>query len=160
MKSGKDSRIPGPVGALIKLPGFHSMTHMVSETLLSSSLFCRLFCFEGQRAALNSFLVSPLCWAHSICGRQVSAPLEQEQPDWEPGLGRCPAESHLLPVCTLYELTESTSPRLDPSSWHHSQRSLQSVSQKSRVISANPRRASALWEALQPHRHKSLTWGS
>lgn len=79
MKSGKDSQIPGP--ALIKLPGFHSRTHMVSETVLSSSLFCRLFCFEGQRAALSSFLFLPLCGDHYICGRQVSAPLKQEQRD-------------------------------------------------------------------------------
>lgn len=61
MKSGKDSRIPGPVGALIKLPGFHSRTHMVSETVLASAHFRRLFCFEGQRVVLNSCPFLPLC---------------------------------------------------------------------------------------------------
>lgn len=69
-KSGKDCRIPGPVGALIKLPGSHSRTHMVSETMLSSN-FCWLFCFEGQRVPLNSFLLFPLCGGHRVCSRQA-----------------------------------------------------------------------------------------
>lgn len=48
MKSGKDSRIPGPVGALIKLPGFHSRTHMVSETVLASSASAGSFVLKGR----------------------------------------------------------------------------------------------------------------
>lgn len=66
----KDCRIPGPVGALIKLPGSHSRTHMVSKTMLSSN-FCWLFCFEGQRVPLNSFLLFPLCGGHRVCSRQA-----------------------------------------------------------------------------------------
>lgn len=48
-KSGKDSQISGPVGALIKFPGSHSGLPLVSESVPTSSDFCLLFCFEGQR---------------------------------------------------------------------------------------------------------------
>ena len=84
MKSGKDSQIPRPVGALIKLLGYHSRMHMVSETMPSSLHFCLLFCFEGQRVDCTH-PGSHRCGenATSAVGR-VSAPLEQERTDWEP----------------------------------------------------------------------------
>ena len=130
MKSGKASQIPRPVGALIKLLGFHSRMHMVSGTAPSSLHFCLLFCFEGQR--VDSTLRSPhrcVETTTSVVGR-VSAPLEQGRTAWEPDLCRCPAGPRLPPLCTLFELADSTFPRLSLYSWHYSQsRMLPSVSQ-------------------------------
>uniref|UniRef100_A0A7N9CC59 Uncharacterized protein n=1 Tax=Macaca fascicularis TaxID=9541 RepID=A0A7N9CC59_MACFA len=119
MKSGKDSQILGPVGALIKLPGSHSRIHMVSETMPSSLHFCLLFCFEGQRVDFTHFSSHHCGKASTSAVGRVSVPLQQEQTDWEPGFCRCPAESHLLPVHTLFELAENTFPRLRPYSWHY-----------------------------------------
>ncbi|KAK2111752.1 hypothetical protein P7K49_011498 [Saguinus oedipus] len=97
MKSGKDSQILGPVGALIKLPGSHSRIHMVSETVPSSLHFCLLFCFEGQRVDFTHFSSHHCVEASTSAVGRVSVPLKQEQTDWEPGSCRCPAEPHLLP---------------------------------------------------------------
>lgn len=103
-----------------------------------STHFCSYRCAEATASAVS---------------RQVSTPLEQEQPDWEPGLGRCRAEPHLLPVCTLSELAESMFPRLGPYPWHHSQRGLWCVNQKSGV-STNPH-----W-ARHASRDTGFTWAS
>lgn len=104
MKSGKDSQISRPVGALIKLRGSHSRIHMVSETVPFSAHFCLLLCVAGQRAAFTHFC-SHHCGeaATSVVGR-VGVPLQQEH---------SPAVPHLLPDCPLFALT-CTFPRPGP----------------------------------------------
>lgn len=120
MKSGKDSQIPRPVGALIKLLGSHSRIYMVSETVSCSLHFCLLFCFEGQRVDFTHFSSHHCGEATTSSVSRVSVPLKQERTDWELSLCRCPAVPHLLPVCALFKLAESAFPRLNPNSWYYS----------------------------------------
>lgn len=117
MKSGKGRQISGPVGALIKLRGSHSRIHMVSETMPSSSHFRLHFCFEGQRVDFTHFSSHHCSEAATSVIHRVSVPLEQEHRVWEPRPGRCQAVPHLLPVCTLSELTVHL-PKAWSYSWH------------------------------------------